>query len=334
MTDAETALRRMKAVATGLLVLMVCVYVLSRLLQRQHPFLGAVSAFSEAGCVGALADWFAVVALFRHPLNLPIPKTAVIPRSRDRIGDALARFVLENFLTREVLEDKIASADLAGHVGAWMGDEKNALQMAERIGEYLPHLLDQLWGRQRPEGREGAGVGTSASAMARTIYRKINALAARIFRKAGQEETSAGGAWDLTGELLQHPGLKQHLPFLGKVLRDRIITDLGRPEPELIGQVGRVIQELGRVLTTDEDLKGKVNEWLRMWVTDAATANRQILVKLISETVKKWDPQATSRRIELHVGKDLQWIRINGTIVGGLAGLLIYFLSWMVHNLR
>ena len=155
----------MKLAATGLLLLMAAIYVVSRLFEGRYPVLGAVSAFSEAGCVGALADWFAVVALFKHPLNLPIPRTAIIPHNRDRIGDALARFVLENFLSRAVLEGRLSSADLAGLAGAWMSDEKNAVDMAERIGEYLPLLVGRLVGEE--EGMEGAAGSPGPGADAR-----------------------------------------------------------------------------------------------------------------------------------------------------------------------
>jgi uncharacterized membrane-anchored protein YjiN (DUF445 family) len=353
--DLERGLRRMKLAATGLLLLMAAIYVASRLLEGRYPVLAAVSAFSEAGCVGALADWFAVVALFRHPLNLPIPRTAIIPRNRDRIGDALARFVLENFLSRDVLEGRLSSADLAGLAGAWMSDEKNALDMAERVAEYLPLLVNRLNGEgegaEGAAGSSGAGALKSAAGLARAAVDQItqspslrklagdlsrlwNNARAWVLGRSIPAGPSAGSAADLTGEPEPHPPLKGGLSFIGRALMSRIMTDAGRLDPDLLSQIAGAITEVGRLLTTDKPLKEKANVWLRASVADAATANRQVLVKLISETVKKWDPRTTSRRIELHVGKDLQWIRINGTIVGGLTGLLIYFLSWMVRSLR
>ena len=345
----------MKLAATGLLLLMAAIYVVSRLLEGRYPALGAVSAFSEAGCVGALADWFAVVALFRHPLNLPIPRTAIIPQNRDRIGDALARFVLENFLSRDVLEGRLSSADLAGLAGAWMSDEKNALDLAERVGEYLPLLVGRLMGEE--EGTEGAagssgsGALKGAAGLARAAVDQIaqnpslrklvsdvsrlwNSAVARVLGRAELAGPSAPSATELTGDLERHPALKGSLSLIGRALMNRIMTDSGRLDPDLMKQITGAIMEAGRLLTIDEPLREKANVWLRASVADAAAANRQVLVKLISETVKKWDPRTTSRRIELHVGKDLQWIRINGTIVGGLTGLLIYFLSWMVRSLR
>lgn len=345
----------MKLAATGLLVLMVAIYVVSRFFQGQYPVLGAVSAFSEAGCVGALADWFAVVALFRHPLGLPIPRTAIIPRNRDRIGDALARFVLENFLSREVLEGRIASADLAGLAGAWMSEEKNAAEVAERIGEYLPLFVGRVRGEaagtEKAAHSPGAQGLKDASVLARAVIdpirqspslRKLvgdlsrmwDGAKARILGSKGSAGASAPSDTDAPGDLLRRPALKGRFSFIGWILKGRIMTDSGRPDPDLMRQITEAIMEVGRLLTADELLREKANVWLRASVADAAAANRQVLVKLISETVKKWDPRTTSRRIELHVGKDLQWIRINGTIVGGLTGLLIYFLSWVVHSVR
>ncbi len=405
----------MKLFAASLLVLMVCVYIVSRFFERRYPFLGAVSAFAEAATVGALADWFAVVALFRHPLNLPIPKTAVIPRNRDRIGDALARSIREHFLSKGVLEGRIASVDLAGVAAAWMSDEANASQMAERFAEYLPHLLEQFLrntdDKQGPADRDGTEgrAKTTFAALIQAVsepirqstlfrrltidllsalegiladkedeepapfepgeehmppvphpdetsrygrykslvyeglkevrrkvggpfYKKINAAAGRVLGSESIEERQKKEAGDLGRELLLHPTLKQYLPGVWKGLKDRAIRKLANPGPDFTGQVATAIQRIGTALATDGHMKEKVNQWLRTWVTNAAVDNRQLLVRFISETVRAWDPEETSRRIELHVGRDLQWIRINGTIVGGLAGLLIYAATWIARS--
>jgi uncharacterized membrane-anchored protein YjiN (DUF445 family) len=415
LAGQQRGLRRMKLFATGLLVLMAFVYGISRFFQGKYPFLGAVSAFAEAATVGALADWFAVVALFRHPLHLPIPKTAVIPRNRDRIGEALARFMREHFLSKDVLEGKMASVDLAGVAGNWMSGEKNASQMAQRLTEYLPHLVDQF--AERTEGKKGqenqdgqsARGRTGVSALVRTVsepirrsalfrrltidilssletiltekveqsaagmgkeqpspasdyhetqrsgryrgmvhaglrrvrrgignsfYNKISDTAARVLGRDDME-TEQGREAGGSGERLPfRPTLRHYLPGAWRNLKNLLIRELADPGPDFTGQVATAIQRLGTALATDERLKRKVNEWLRTWVTEAAVSNRQLLVEYISETVKAWDPEATSRRIELHVGRDLQWIRINGTIVGGLAGLLIYALSCIVRSLH
>jgi len=418
LVEQEAALRRMKLFATGLLLLMVCLFIVSRFFEGAYPFLGAVAAFAEAATVGALADWFAVVALFKHPLNLPIPRTAVIPRNRDRIGDALARFIRENFLSKEVLEGKISSVDLAGVAAAWMSDEANASQMAERLAEYLPHLAEEFLGSdgggQEPSRQEGpvgqakttvaalvqavsepirqsalfrrltidvlsalekiltdqgekggsvpgdareektpaaspvdktsrygryrdlvhAGIGKLRRSVGGPLFDKINAAAGSVLDREGIDERASKGADDLGRELIRHPRLKQYLPGMWKGLKGRAMRELANPGPDFVRQVAKAIQQVGTVLAADEHLKTKVNQWLRTWATDAAADNRELLVTFISETVKRWDPEATSRRIELHVGRDLQWIRINGTIVGGLAGLLIYVIYWIARSLH
>ena len=167
----ERSLRRMKLFATGLLVLMAVIYCICRVFQPRHPWLGFVAAFSEAGTIGALADWFAVVALFRHPLNLPIPRTAVIPRNKDRIGESLARFFNENFLTKDLLEKRMAAVDLAGLLAAWLSDEKNARFIAQTAAEYAPSLLRRAWG-DRQNGEAGAEAERPRKGLAGVLLRR------------------------------------------------------------------------------------------------------------------------------------------------------------------
>lgn len=346
LAEQRKSLRQMKMFATGLLILMTSTYFMSRLFASRYPVLGAVAAFSEAATVGALADWFAVVALFRHPLNLPIPKTAVIQRNRDRIADALARFIREHFLSRDILQSKIDTVDPAGLLGAWLSDESNAERVARRAGEYLPHIVEQFARKDDGQGnaaQEGAGSTVKATFLALTqaiaapirqsaIIRKMGVTAERLWYKVVSRDRVATEQTDNTGDApFSHPTLKQYLPLVWNGLRDRLLKDLADPDPELILQISKALQEMGRAISTDENLKEKLNQWLRAWTARAVSDNRDLLVTFISETVRKWDPETTSRRIELHVGRDLQWIRINGTIIGGLAGLLIYFLSWLMN---
>jgi uncharacterized membrane-anchored protein YjiN (DUF445 family) len=414
MTDKEKALRKMKLFATGLLVLMATLYWVSRVFESRYPFFKAIAAFSEAATVGALADWFAVVALFRHPLHLPIPRTGVIPRNRDKIGNALARFIKEHFLSKEVLRQKIAAVDLAGLLSGWIADEKNAQKIAERVTEYFPPLLEQFLrdgdasGSRGGEGPQPAGrsaislvlgaladpirqsalvrkltedllsglgklvadreesapagpglseagspapvgsaslhdgsmgrvndtVGRIRRGAGQPLYRRMRALGERLFGARRGPEDLAEEADRIGRELAGHPRLRQYLPVVWKGLKDRLMSDLAAGDPYLVRQIAKALREVGRIVSSDENLRERANQWLRVWVADAVSDNRELLVLFISETVKQWDPEVTSRRIELQVGSDLQWIRINGTIVGGLAGLLIYFLSWTLRGLR
>jgi uncharacterized membrane-anchored protein YjiN (DUF445 family) len=138
---------------------------------------------------------------------------------------------------------------------------------------------------------------------------------------------------NLKTEFLDHPRVNQYAAALWGDIRRKLVENLGRPGSVSRRQIAGVIQELGASVTKDEAVKERINQWLRVWAVNVLSGNRDLIVSFISDTVRKWDPRETSRRIELHVGADLQWIRINGTLIGGLAGLLIYVVSWLLRNL-
>ncbi len=405
------SLTRMKLCATGLLLFMAVVYTISRMLQHRCPWLAPIVAFSEAGIVGGLADWFAVVALFRHPLNLPIPKTAVIPRNKERIGNALAHFMRENFLARDVLERKIGSVDLTGFASAWIAKEENAMRLANGIGRYIPAVIEKLEERDvqtlvRNEVKGwlmdlnvaplfGAALKPLADgelqeelyvAVVRAIERlfaenrgklrevtkgqmpryipdfideriadlvvgKLEEGLVRVGEDPGNElKTRLGEALkrfihnlehspdfarrveEVKIEFLDHPRVTQYAAALWGDMRRKLVENLGRADSGSRRQIAGVIRELGAAVAKDAPVKERINKWLRVWAVNVLSGNRDMIVSFISDTVRKWDPRETSRRIELHVGADLQWIRINGTLIGGLAGLLIYVVSWLLRN--
>jgi uncharacterized membrane-anchored protein YjiN (DUF445 family) len=409
--DQERSLKRMKAMATGLLVAMATAYAVSKSLERAYPFLALLSAWSEAATVGALADWFAVVALFRHPLNLPIPRTAVIQKNKDRIAESLANFIKESFLSKEVLEKKLRSADLTGWVSDWLSEEKNAKKLTDGISTCVPAILEKLEDKDLQhfiteeitsnlhrlkispllanvlgafaEGNfhqdllsEAAGTAKKLlkenqerireitrrqipfyipDFVAEKIYLKIVSSIEEILtnvsqnpqheiRKRFHEELLklisdlghlqgfALKAEAFKDELLEHPRVKDYVSNLWDRVRDRLSRDLTDPGSATREQIKKSIQEFGKTLQGDPVVRERMNEWLSSWTAAILHEQRDTLVSLISETIKKWDPASTSQRIEFHVGKDLQWIRINGTIIGGLVGLLIYGMSWLVKN--
>ena len=406
------SLKRMKLFATALLVLMAVVYTLSRTFEHRFAWLAPVVAFSEAAIVGALADWFAVVALFRHPLRLPIPKTAIIPHNKERIGNALARFMGENFLARDALEHKIASVDLTGFAAAWISREENAMRLANGIGRYIPAVIETLEEKdvhalvqneiiRRLKDLNAAPLLAAAlkpladgglheelyAAVIRTIERlfeenketirevtkgqlpryipdfiderianlvigkledglvkigedpgnelktKLHEALKRFVYNLEHSPNFAKTVEDLKTEFLEHPRVNRYAAALWSDIRHNLVENLGRPDSRSRRQIGRVIREVGNAAAKDESVKEKINQWLRVWAVNVLSGNREAIVGFISETVRRWDPRETSRRIELQVGADLQWIRVNGTLIGGLVGLLIYLFSRLLRDL-
>ncbi len=401
----------MKVFATGLLGVMAAAYATSKVLGDRYPTLAVVTAFTEAAMVGALADWFAVVALFRHPLNLPIPKTAVIPRNKDRIGDALARFLREHFLSREVLEKKLASVDLTGSAARWLADKRNAARLANAFGDHVPAILERFRDQDlqafvREEAAANLAKVRFAPLLAvvlrplaqgnmhqelltellgfasrllsdnkekiREITRKespryipdfidekiynlivgkVEEILSKVQLDPGhearmrlsealnrfldnvehspefQEKTET-----LKTEFLEHPKVKEYMGTFWEGIKARLVANLANPDSTTRQQIARSLHELGKALKRDEAVREKLNKWLRTWAVAAISENRDLLVGFVAETFRKWDPVATSRRIELSVGKDLQWIRINGTVIGGLVGLLIYVATRLFKN--
>jgi len=396
-------LAHMRWFATGLLFGMAGLFVATSLLISTHPWLGVVAAFAEAGMIGALADWFAVTALFRRPLGLPIPHTAIVPSRKNDIGQALAHFIRDHFLIKDAVLPRLSRADLAGRLGAWLtqGDNsrlvsrdlsialewligavdsaelrqslrdglRGALQQAsvsaglgvivdvltsgnhaeslvdelvqvgrnqlranedrirERIKDRSPwwlpkfvdeEIFDQLIGElQRILDEVGADPKLSARVEITQRLRdlKIALIEDPIIRERGQT---------LRDEFLRHPAVKAFLDDLWQRSRGSIGDALGDPDSALRVGLERELRSIGHRLQEDSEVSERLNGWLRELITYLVETYRQPLSEIISETVEKWDATATADRIELYIGRDLQFIRINGTLVGGLVGVLIY----------
>ena len=409
--DLERSLSKMKRFATGMLILMGCTYFATQFLEPRYGWLAPIVAFTEAAMVGALADWFAVVALFKHPLGLPIPRTAVIPRNKDRIGDALARFIRENILSPEVLEKRLATIDLTGWAGNWLSDEGNAQKLVEGMSRSIPAIIERfededlrefarkevvsylqkirispivasfikplteekfladmitdmvrLGQRLLDENREriievtkrespryipefidekvcNMVMGKVDEALTRVrdddrhpSRAKIQEALKNLVGRLEQSDEFADRAERLKNELLFHPRVSEYIGLLLTRLKERIGTNLRDQDSSVMLHLRSGVQELGRAIVSDSAVREKMNEWLRSWIVVLIVNNRDRLVSFVSETVHRWDPASTSRRIELQVGRDLQWIRINGTLVGGLVGLSIYAVSWLLRN--
>jgi uncharacterized membrane-anchored protein YjiN (DUF445 family) len=404
-TPAQPGAQGMKVAATGLLVVMAGVFFAARALEPQYPWTGYVKSFAEAAMVGGLADWFAVTALFRHPLGLPIPHTAIIPRNKDRIGEALARFLQENFLIPEVVARRMQKLDVAGAVGRFLqtpegqgtriragasrliadmfesldderlgGIVKSAISSRLRKTEISPllgHALASAINEDRHVPMLEAGIGWTARALdanepliRELVHKKANwalklaGLDAKIadaiikgLRKltaemstdpahpvrAKVEEALAQLANDLQTrpetrekveaikeQLLDNQSVSLWLDTLWQKGREAIVKAARNPDAVMAGKLGEILKSMGTTLEKDRRIRVAINRFARRATVGLAASYGSSIVKLVSETVRGWDAQTVTNRLEAAVGRDVQYIRINGTLVGGLVGLILH----------
>ena len=409
---APAGLVRMRVVATGLLLAMAALFLASRALVGGHPGWAFVRAFAEAAMVGGLADWFAVTALFRHPLGLPIPHTAIVPRNKDRIGDQLAQFLRDNFLVPAVIARRMRRMDVAGAIGRWLTDPPEGAggrfrQGASRLVAHMLEALDpdelggmlkaavgkrlhetqvapimgQLLKAAMAENRHkpllDAAIRWAAGALASNdhlIRQLVSDRAGSILRWTGLDETVAnkliGGfdklladmaddpehplriraeegldrfVWNLRHEpamqarveqlkndLVANPAVQRWLDGLWEQARGLLLAIARDPERAMAGKLGDMLRQLGHTLHSDRRLATRINRFTRRAVVGTAADYGDVIVRLVSETVRGWDARTITRRLENAVGKDLQFIRVNGTLVGGLVGLAIHAVDVLI----
>jgi len=394
-------LRRMKRLPLLLLFLMAALFALT--LQRPETWAAWIHAFAEAGMIGALADWFAVVALFRHPLGLPIPHTAIIPRRKNEIGSSLARFVGDHFLRADAVRSKLESVNLAEKASAWLRTEAGR----ERVVHSGTGLLSWITGAWHEESvrqfvrrfsRHQLAQADFAPLLGKTMDWLIQdgrhqqlltqALRYSVILLHDNRETIRGNVqrespWWLPGfiddRILQqmldrietlllqmsldpdHPvrsdfdgvlrrwiselrtspelrraaenfrqaamnneSLQDYFYRLSVDLVAGVEADIQSPDSSIRLQLDRLVASLADELGADAEMQVVVNRWLVDSTVALVEDNRNAITSLISDTVDSWDAQETSQRVELAIGHDLQYIRINGTLVGGLVGLLIH----------
>jgi uncharacterized membrane-anchored protein YjiN (DUF445 family) len=392
----------MRRIATSLVALMALVFVAARLLQGRAPWLAFVGAFAEAALVGALADWFAVTALFRRPFGLPIPHTAIIPTNKDRIGDSIGLFLEQNFMTYEVLRGELATIDFVGATARWLADEANTRALAAQAASAVPALL-----RLVDDKDAGALLRRAMSAAARDVrfaplagqvlgvlveggqhhalLERVLAMVARALEEnrgyirqkvhensprwmpksidekfferlmdgvqsiladfQGEDSEWRARFEQATAELLEklatspeyerrlralvmaglsHPLFVEYAGGVWQTVRARLLADLDAPDSRLQAALAHALSACGEALAADATLRDRFNDWLRVILADTIVGRRDLIAAVVTRAIRKWDAQTVSRKLELHVGKDLQYIRINGTLVGGLVGLLLY----------
>lgn len=408
--DRRRRLVRMKMFATGLLGLMAVIFVIAHLIEPTQPWAGYLRAAAEAGMVGALADWFAVTALFRRPFGLPIPHTAIIPTRKDAIGSSLSEFVASNFLSEQVVREKLGRLNLGGRIGGFLTDGQGAERITAELAsavrgaanvlkdDQIASMLESL-AQSRidkiqigpPLGRIAADVFSrgdhhalvdvvvdrayswvhdNPTAIATIVVERApswtpkfldDRIAERVHRElemfllAVRDDPLHAVRLSLDKLLLKFAGDLQSDPatmakaesFKRRILNNEQVQSLAAsawrsikeavleaaddPNSQLRQSVTEGLYSLGRTLQQDPVIAGKVNTWIADAAGYLARNHARSITGIIDETIARWDGEATSRKIELQVGRDLQFIRINGTVVGALAGLVIYSLAqWLL----
>jgi uncharacterized membrane-anchored protein YjiN (DUF445 family) len=402
-------LARMKMIALGLLAGAALLYIVASLLEHRHPAWGYVAAFSEAAMVGAIADWFAVVALFRHPLGVPIPHTAIIPNNKDRIGENLATFITSNFLSTPQVLDKLRRFDVAARAADWLADERHAEQVATHLAAALRYSLGalddervrhffrtavveelvkvdvatiggQLLEVLTSDGRHHEVLDAVLRKLTRLLdneplkaqiadviasevkylrYIGLDNVAGRyattkmvtgLIRLMGEmaedpahplrlqfDEAVAALAVRLRDdpelraridairiELLASPALAGYLQGLWSQLVEWMRADLDRPDSTLRARTVAAIRLVGDKLRADAAMQAWINEQLVANAPRWIERYREDIRRYIITRVGEWNTREMTDELERNIGRDLQFIRVNGTLVGGMVGLLIH----------
>ena len=402
----QTQLDSMKRRATGLVLLAAVVFAVARILEARLPWVGFIRATAEASLVGGLADWFAVTALFRHPLGLPIPHTAIVATRKDRLGRTLGNFVQNHFLARDVLTTRLRGMRIAERTARWLSEVENGRRIARAVASGLAKTLESL---SDDDLRTMVQAGVSerlhairvAPALGRTlslvvagsrhqdllseavrlaaqtisdnrelirdqvrsespwwvpgvvdekIYQRIVTAVERLLRDISTNPSHPlRAAFDtalrnfidrlqhsadviaraeaMKEEWLRDPAFARLSDQLWETTRRAILGYATRDAGTSPGALERGIAAFGSAVLANETLLAELDEAVVDVVASVVEEYRQEVADLIAQTVASWDPAATSQRIELAIGRDLQFIRINGTLVGGLVGLVLYTIS-------
>jgi uncharacterized membrane-anchored protein YjiN (DUF445 family) len=408
----EQQLRYHKRLATGLFIVMACTYIAMVWFMKHQPaaWMGYVKAFSEAAMVGALADWFAVTALFHHPLGLPIPHTNLIEKSKQRIGDNLGEFIVSNFLTAQNIRPYITQLALSNYIAHWLTTEKNKhlllTELAQMLRDVVRKLDDEMMIKvlvskggellQRVELNKVVAnafgyfldkkehqvlitllaskikdyIGNNRSLVRdkvkdesyffipkfidEKLADKITSGIVRYFFEVEQNpnhhlraeieqqlrqfilDIQSLPKWkatfdELKSGLVDNGSMEQYATDVWYSVKASLFTELENEHSGLFRYAHRLLDEFSENLQTDEQLRQRIDRWIRVTVYRFIMRNRTRVGYLVSDTVGNWEGRTLSQKLELEVGKDLQYIRINGTLVGGLVGLAIYAITQLLN---
>jgi uncharacterized membrane-anchored protein YjiN (DUF445 family) len=411
MAEAELKKRKkltqMRLASGGILAIFTLAFFISKYYQGRYPAAVIILAISEAAMVGGLADWFAVTALFRHPLGLPIPHTALIPKEKNKIGKNLGSYVQQNFLTAEVLIEKIREFNAAGTISKWMTDTEKVSKMTDQVIKYVPEILDKLSDDDINRfiksniliGLDNLELNKLFAEILKTLtannrHQEILNEGIRIVNNLMHENEqkmrelfSDRFSWFLQfikadeyffnkllgaiSEYLKelnddknHRHRKEFNNYMNKLivkletsdeykqkvnsiknsisnnevlinyinniwsdLKKMIIEDIKKPNSNIKYQIEKTINSIGKNLLNDSAIRNKLNSGIENAAVEVISSNSDKIVRLISDKVESWSAKDFSESLELEVGSDLQYIRINGTLVGALVGAAIYFIS-------
>ena len=407
MTDEEKKiqLRNYKMFATGLFVLMAVIFIVMTILEKKNPahWIGYIRAFSEAAMVGALADWFAVTALFHYPLGIRIPHTNLIENSKERIGDNLGNFVVENFLSPQNIRPYIQKLKISSFVGDWLSKQRNQenlmkelsnivlnilnklddtevvnfigkkakemtddVKINEIIGNGLDYVLDkndhqrfitnlskqikdyvlnnQKMVKERVKSESfflipkfvDDGIAEKITKGLSNYFEEVeldenHSLRAEITQKLYEfsKEIQTEEKWveefrSIKNDFLKEEKIQQYSTDIWNSIKKSLSKELEEEQSALKNYLRKNLAELSENLKTDEKFQNKIDNWVRVTAYKYILKNTHQFGALISSTVGNWEGKELSEKLELEVGKDLQFIRVNGTIVGGFVGLIIY----------
>lgn len=409
--ERRQRLRTMQRIALALLITMALLFGVAHAWRGLHPAWGYVAAFAEAAVIGALADWFAVVALFRHPMGVPVWHTAIVPQRKDDIARHLGQFVESHFVTVEAVMAQVQRFDPAGRVAVWLSDpahvaglgrqlalalQRAVLQVDDRAlrDEVRQHLLDALgrldpmpfaaswaqavvdegrhrevldWALQRSiewlesdaaqpsiaqvldtvdhvlvsalSGRIAGIVRSGALRLARgalddpdhVLRQRYEALIAHQLERLRKDPDWAARVQGFQQELLGSTSLRERLDQLWQDLRERLLQDLAAPDDTRVGRsLARLLTGMGAALAKDEAARSELNQRLCQAAVPLVERNRGQVAAFIQRQIDVWSEEEMTDRIELAIGRDLQFIRLNGTLVGGVVGVLLHaFIAWM-----
>ncbi|MEX0280571.1 MAG: DUF445 domain-containing protein [Arenibacterium sp.] len=407
--DKLNALRRIKFLATMVLLGCFLAMVAAKILEHYFPIMAIVAAFAEAATIGGIADWYAVVALFKKPLNLPFPHTAIIPNNQHRIGDNLGRFIENNFLAREPVEQKLREIDFAGEMSRWLAQRGHAENLAGFVVRFLPQLLASVDERglvrfaaarvnaQVAKTDFGPLVGDMMESVTkegrnqklldeviRALHRFLNdeetlevirdkvkqelptlfyilgadnlilnrlvrtstelldeikddkthplraefeTFLAAYIKRLRRRKSFALRVEALKQQILARPELAEIAEQMWESLRSFVLKDVEAEESVLVARLSDLFVDVGTQLAQEPDLRRDINTGMIVVLSNLVAEQRGNISAYVAEQVKSWDMQQLLMLIEVNVGRDLQYIRFNGMIIGGCVGVVLYLIE-------